>query len=114
MAARAYHKPNNIILLDMHRGVDTSQVRFPPGGCDAVPPGNPGLMIALRFYARKALKAQWQAQGIRVSYVLPRLTNQAAEQYLTEHWRELLPQALRLVERVEQSNITSAARRRKR
>src|SRR5262245_21529883 len=112
MAARAYHKPDNVVLLD-DRGVDTSQVRFPSNGCDQpktlldinsnAPSGNPYLMIALRFYAKRALKEHWKAQGIRVSYVLPRLTNQAAEQYLTEHWRELLPQAQRFVERVEQS-----------
>ena len=114
MAARAYH---NVEILDMHRGPELpdSHTMFPPGGC-CQPEGkpNPYLMIALRFYAKRALKEHWKAQGIRVSYVLPRLTNQAAEQYLTEHWRELLPQAQRLVERVERAKLTSAAQRKRR
>ena len=92
MAAKAYHKPDNIVLLDMHRGPDLpdSHTMFPPGGC-CQPEGKPDpyLMTALQFYARKAIKAQWQAQGIRVQYCLPRDINQAAEQYLTEHWRAL-------------------------
>jgi len=100
MAARAYHKPDNVEILDMHRGADTSQVRFPPGGC--VQP-NPYLLLALRFYAKKEIKEQWKAAGIKVQYCLPREINQAAEQYLSEHWQELLPQAEALLAYINKS-----------
>jgi hypothetical protein len=100
MAAKAYHKPDNVEILDMHRGVDTSRVRFAPEGCCIGTKPDPGLMTALRFYARKEIKEQWRAAGIRVEHHLPREVNQAAEQYLSEHWRDLLPQAQQLVDRV--------------
>src|SRR5262245_57693416 len=99
MAKAAYHKPDNVVLFDQ-RGVDTSQVRFPPEGCCQP---NPHLMLALRFYAEKAIKAHWKAQGIRVQYCTPGEVRKAAEQYLTEHWRDLLPQAQQLVDRVERA-----------
>lgn len=104
----------NVILLDMHRGADTSEVRFPPEGCCQPEKPNPYLMLALRFYACRAIKAHWKAQGVHVQYCSPGEVRKAAEQYLTEHWRELLPQAQQLVDRVEKAKITSAARRKRR
>jgi hypothetical protein len=101
MAARAYH--NNVEILDMHRGADTSQVRFPPEGCCVGAKPDPGLMTALRFYAKKEIKEQWRAAGIRVQYCLPREIHQAAEQYLSEHWQELLPQAEALLAYINKS-----------
>ena len=109
MAAKAYHKPDNVEILDMHRGPDTSQVRFPPEGCCVGSKPNPGLMTALRFYARKEIKEQWRAAGIKVQYCLPREIHQAAGQYLSEHWQELLPQAEALL-----AYINKSARRKQR
>jgi hypothetical protein len=55
---------------------------------------NGQLMMALRFYARSHVKAQLREQiGIRARYVEPREITIAAEQWLTVHWREILPEA---------------------
>jgi hypothetical protein len=78
-------KPDsNIVLLDMHRGVDTSQVRFPEGGC--CPPG--AKLTVMLFYAKRAAKEEMKARGIRVSSILPREVRLLAEEILRERWQE--------------------------
>ena len=86
MAAKAYHKPENVEMLDMHRGVDISEVRFPPGGCCQPPPG--AKLTVMMFYAKRAAKAEMQARGVRVAYILPREVRQRAEELLRERWEE--------------------------
>ena len=44
-------KSDKIVLLDMHRGVDTSEVRFPPEGCCQPPPGAKATVML--FYANR-------------------------------------------------------------
>jgi len=86
MAARAYHKPDNVEILDMHRGVDTSSVRFPEGGCCQPPPG--AKLTVMLFYAKRAAKEDLKARGIRVSSILPREVRPLAEELLRERWQD--------------------------
>lgn len=70
------------------------------------------LMMALRLYARSHVKAQLKEQiGIRAREVEAREITIAAEQYLTEHWRELLPMAEAFCAR---SNVRTNAQRKQR
>jgi len=91
---------NNIVLLDTHRGVDTSSVRFPEGGCCQPPPG--AKMTVMLFYAKRAAKEELKARGIRVSSILPRDVRLLAEELLRERSEEferlaqLLPGAVAL------------------
>jgi hypothetical protein len=111
MAAKAYHKPENVEMLDMHRGVDISEVRFPPGGCCQPPPG--AKLTVMMFYAKRAAKAEMQARGVRVAYILPREVRQRAEELLRERWEEFerlaQPVLIRICEKFNKS-----AQRRKR
>ena len=106
MAAKTYHN-HNVEILDMHRGADTSQVRFPPEGCCQPPPG--AKLTVMLFYAKRAAKEEMKAQGIRVAYIHPREVRQRAEELLRERWSEF--------ERLAQpvlAKITSAAQRKQR
>ncbi|HSV23662.1 MAG TPA: hypothetical protein VLJ17_11610 [Xanthobacteraceae bacterium] len=53
-------------------------------------PGN--TMTLARFMAERAVKAQWQAQGIETAYVEPSELASAARAYLNTH-PELVEQA---------------------
>jgi hypothetical protein len=86
MAARAYHKPDNVVLLDMDRGADTTSVRFPPEGCCQPPPG--AKLTVMLFYAKRAAKAELQASGIKVAYIEPKVIRQRAEELLRERWAD--------------------------
>ena len=111
MATRPYHKPDNVEILDMHRGTDTSQVRFPPEGCCEPPPG--AKLTMMLFYAKRAAKEEMKAQGIRVAYIHPREVRQRAEELLRERWEEFerlaQPVLIRICEKFNKS-----AQRRKR
>ena len=69
MAARAYHKPNNVEILECQ----------PP----------PGAKITMMmFYAKRAAKEEMKAQGIRVAYIHPREVRRRAEELLRDRWEE--------------------------
>jgi hypothetical protein len=108
MAARAYHK---VEILDMHRGADTSEVRFPPEGCCQPPPG--AKLTVMMYYAKRAAKEEMKAQGIRAAYISPREVRRRAEELLRDRWAEFErraePVLLRICEKVSKS-----AQRRKR
>ena len=64
---------------------------------DAIPKPTPlelrDLLTFARYEARKCVKAEWKAQGIKISDWDPRELRIASEQYLCEHWAELKPKA---------------------
>jgi hypothetical protein len=113
MATKAYHKPDNVEILDMHRGVDTSSVRFPEGGCCQLPPG--AKLTVMMFYAKRAAKEEMKAQGIRVAYIHPREVRQRAEELLRDRWEEFerlaQPVLLKLSVRKPTRKRTLAARK---
>ena len=101
-------KPDsNIVLLDMHRGVDTSQVRFPEGGC--CPPG--AKLTVMLFYAKRAAKEEMKAQGIRVAYIHPREVRLKAEELLRDRWEEFERQAQPLLLKISAKFNKSAQRK---
>jgi hypothetical protein len=55
------------------------------------------LLFALRYQARKAVEAHWKAEGRKPQYIEPRKLRLASEQWLTDHYAELLPRAQELV-----------------
>jgi hypothetical protein len=118
MATRPYHKPDNVEILDMHRGTDTSQVRFPPEGCCISHPELPkGMLVTVMLAKAKAVaKAEMQAQGIKVAYIHPREVRHRAEQLLKERWAAFEEAALEICEKIQskKSNISKSAQRRKR
>ena len=111
MAARAYHKPDNVEILDMHRGADTSQVRFPPEGCCQPPPG--AKLTVMMFYAKRAAKEEMKAQGIRISSILPREVRLLAEELLRERWEEFERLAEPVLLRIS-AKFNKSARRKQR
>ena len=88
MATRAYHNPDNVEILDMHRGPELpdSHTLFPPGGCCEGPPG--AKLTVMMFYAKRAAKKEMKARGIRVSSILPREVRLLAEELLRDRWEE--------------------------
>ena len=110
MAARAYHKPDNVVLLD-NRGQDTNSVRFPPEGCCQPPPG--AKLTVMMFYAKRAAKEEMKARGIRVSSILPREVRLLAEELLRERWEEFEKLAQPLLLKIS-AKFTSAAQRKQR
>jgi hypothetical protein len=50
-------------------------------------------MTLAHWLARKAIKAQWRAQGRKVHYIEAAQLAKAASAYLSEHRAELLEQA---------------------
>jgi hypothetical protein len=111
MATKAYHNPDNVEILDMHRGPDISEVRFPPEGCCEPPPG--AKITVMLFYAKRAAKQEMKARGIRVAYIHPREVRLRAEELLRERWEEFerlaQPVLIRICEKFNKS-----AQRRKR
>jgi len=62
----------------------------------------PQLMTALRFYARNHVRYAMREQlGIKARYVEAREITIAAEQWLSDHWREVLPEAQALCAKIE-------------
>jgi len=110
MAARAYHKPDNVVLLD-NRGQDTNSVRFPPEGCCQPPPG--AKLTVMMFYAKRAAKEEMKAQGIRISSILPREVRLLAEELLRERWEEFERLAEPVLLRIS-AKFNKSAQRRKR
>ena len=51
------------------------------------------LLTFARYEARKCVKAEWKAQGIKISEWDPGDLRRASEQYLAEHGAELKPKA---------------------
>jgi len=100
-------KSDKVVLLDMHRGVDTTSVRFPEGGCCQPPRG--AKITVMLFYAKRAAKEEMKARGIRVSSILPREVRLLAEELLRERWEEFERLAQPLL-----AKITSAAQRKQR
>src|SRR6516165_10738503 len=113
MAARAYHNPDNVEILNMHRGPDISEVRFPPEGCCEPPPG--AKLTMMLFYAKRAAKQEMKARGIRVAYIHPREVRQRAEELLRDRWEEFerlaQPVLLKLSVRKPTRKRTLAARK---
>ena len=64
-----------------------------------------------RFLARRAIRAQWRAQGIKVDLVASSELAKAAMAYLAEH-PELMDKARVWLARC--ANLSSGARRRRR
>jgi hypothetical protein len=50
-------------------------------------------MILARYYAERAIKAEWQRAGVKVAYVDGKDLNIAACEYLHEHLNELIGEA---------------------
>ena len=50
-------------------------------------------MILARYYAERAIKAEWQRAGVKVAYVDGKDLNIAAWAYLHEHLEELIGEA---------------------
>ena len=107
MATRAYHKPDNVDILDMHRGVDTISVCFPPEGCCQPPPG--AKLTVMMFYAKRAAKEEMKAQGIRVAYISPREVRLRAEELLRERWAEFERKAADIIGVVSESPATCSS-----
>jgi len=96
MAARAYHKPNNVEILEC---------QLPPGA----------KITMMMFYAKRAAKEEMKAQGIRVAYIHPREVRQRAEELLRDRWEEFerlaQPVLLKLSVRKPTRKRTLAARK---
>ena len=94
MAARAYHKPDSVEILECQ----------PPPGAK---------LHMMMFYAKRAAKEEMKAQGIRVAYIQPREVRLRAEELLRERWEEFerlaQPVLIRICEKFNKS-----AQRRKR
>ena len=88
MAAKAYHNPDNVEILDMHRGpkLPDSHTLFPNEGCCQPPPG--AKLTVMLFYAKRAAKEEMKAKGIRVAYIQPREVRLRAEELLRERWED--------------------------
>ena len=79
----------------------------------ATPNLSPGDAIILaRYLARKAIRARWQAQGLKPQYIEPSELAKAAEAYLSEHRAELIEEAwARLSVRIPEKVRTLRVRR---
>jgi len=55
-----------------------------------------------RWLARKAVKAEWRDQGLRLQSIEPGELNSAAAAYLEEHRGDLFAQARAYLERIAQ------------
>jgi hypothetical protein len=94
MAARAYHKPDNVEILEC---------RPPPGA----------KITMMMFYAKRAAKEEMKAQGIRVAYIHPREVRRRAEELLRDRWEEFEPSKQRFARpRRRGDRVRIAARRR--
>ena len=94
MAARAYHKPNNVEILEC---------QLPPGA----------KITMMMFYAKRAAKEEMKAQGIRISSILPREVRLLAEELLRERWEEFERLAEPVLLRIS-AKFNKSAQRRKR
>jgi hypothetical protein len=90
MATKAYHKPDNVEILECQ----------PPPGAK---------LHMMMFYAKRAAKEEMKARGIRVSSILPRDVRLLAEELLRDRWEEFERRAQPLL-----AKITSAAQRKQR
>jgi len=110
MATRTYHKPDNVKILDMHRGVDTSEVRFPPRGC-CQPPELPRGMLRTIMHrrAKEVAKAQMQAAGIKRAYE-PQEVFRIAQELMQERREEFEAEALAICLRIMSKNAHSSNR----
>jgi|SRR6516162_7135201 hypothetical protein len=95
MAARAYHKPDNVVLL--------------PEGCCQPPPG--AKLHMMLFYAKRAAKEEMKAQGIKIAYIQPREVRLRAEELLRERWEDFerlaRPMLLRIASKKSRSSNKS-------
>src|SRR6516162_1567713 len=113
MATRAYHNPDNVEILDMHRStkLPDSHTLFPPEGCCQPPPGAKATVML--FYAKRAAKEEMKAKGIRISSILPREVRLLAEELLQERWEEFERLAQPVLLRIAKSNIKTNEKKRK-
>jgi len=51
-------------------------------------------MVLARYYAKQAVKLEWQRQGLRPHHIVASQLNQAADDYLDQHREELVERAL--------------------
>jgi hypothetical protein len=63
-------------------------------------------MVLARYYAKQAVKEQWQRQGLRPHQVVASQLNQAADAYLDQHREELVERA--------RAGLTTFAQKRRR
>jgi len=94
MAARAYHKPDSVEILECQ----------PPPGAK---------LHMMMFYAKRAAKEEMKAQGIRVAYIQPREVRLRAEELLRERWEEFERLAQPVLARIS-AKFNKSAQRRKR
>ena len=94
MAARAYHKPDSVEILECQ----------PPPGAK---------LHMMMFYAKRAAKEEMKAQGIRLAYILPREVHLRAEELLRERWEEFEKLAQPVLLRISAKFNKSALRRKR-
>ena len=94
MAARAYHKPDSVEILECQ----------PPPGAK---------LHMMMFYAKHAAKEEMKAQGIRVAYIQPREVRLRAEELLRERWEEFERLAQPVLARIS-AKFNKSARRKQR
>src|SRR5262249_61787220 len=109
MAAKAYHKHDNVEILDMHRGADASEVRFPPGGCCQPPELPRGMLRTIMLQrAKEVAKAEMKASGIKIAYIEPREVFLRAQELLQERWAQFEEEALAICLRIMSKNVRSS------
>jgi hypothetical protein len=73
-----------------------------------------GAMTLARYYAKQAVKAQWQAQGLKLQNIEASEISQAANAYLDQHLAELVAFATeRYLSFVESGRLHHRINRRK-
>ena len=63
------------------------------------------LLFALRYEAKKAVKADMKASGLKLWDIESKTITAEAEVYLRNHWRDLLPKAKRKAEKSKASTL---------
>jgi hypothetical protein len=80
--------------------VDEATLRIQEAGLQGISPS--AVMTEAKRLARNAVKAQWQAQGLKVAHIEHRKLVEAAKAYLDTHRAELVSQA---VENLRQRSV---------
>lgn len=113
MSRPLMQRDSNIVLLDMHRGPDISEVRFAIGGCTET--YAPGVIHLARTFAKQAVKEDLKGRGINPAYIDARTITLLADQLLRSgRWNEFREKAQRVIDRVEKAKVLSAAQRKQR
>jgi hypothetical protein len=63
---------------------------------------NGGEVTLARYYAKRAVKAQWRAAGLKPEYIEASELHRAANTYLDQHPAELIAKACAALERFAQ------------